>query len=500
MKRIAPLVLAAVMSLGSFGAAEAVEIKAKGTFDFGFGFVDGTDFHKESGQDIFHAGQRFRTQIDIIASEALKGVLFFEIGQIDWGRDNSKLGKTGNGSGGSLSADGVNIKTRRAYIDWMVPNTDLNFRIGLQGLVLPGGLASSPVMDDDVAAFVGNYKFNDKFALTAFWARPFDDYENDGWDKNIKDETDMFGLIAPITLDGFDITPWAMYSKIGLGGSGESLVSDQLHAPFKARNPKYDEFNGNNLDGKDGDAWWAGLSFEMNILDPIVFKFDAMYGSMKADDVFLNDATGDTGDFKMDGWFLDALVEYKAGWGVPGLFGWYASGMDSNDVRDGHYNLMPTISGGFCPTTFGFDGATNDISYDTVLSTTGVGMWGVGLQARDMSFIQDLTHTLRVVYMGGTNSKDSVRDLGSTHIFHSNDNQNPGGVPYLNLATNETAFEVNFDKNYQIYENLSMFTDIAWIRLDLDGDLRDKAVGKNGERDFLSKNAWKAMTGFRYSF
>lgn len=496
MKRIAPFVLAAVMSLGSFGAAEAAEIKASGTFDFGFGWVAGTDFHKDSGQDKFNAGQRIRTQIDFIASEALKGVLFFEIGRTDWGRSEGtdKVNNIGGSSGGSLGNDGINIKTRRAYIDWMVPNTDLNFRIGLQGLDLPAAVAGSPIMDDDVAAFIGSYKFNDSFSLTAFWARPFDDTENDTWGKAAKDETDMFGLIAPITLDGFNITPWGMYSRVGLGGEGKELVGDLIEAPYSpnVRDPKYSDTR--DLTNRAANAWWAGLAFEMNLLDPLVFKFDAMYGAMKATDIYKNISDNSTSDFKMDGWFLDAMIEYNAGWGVPGLFGWYASGMDSNDVRDGNYNLMPTISGGFVPTTFGFDGAVNDISNDTYLSTTGVGMWGVGLQVRDLSFLQDLTHTLRVAYMGGTNHKDAVRDMGANHIFFSNDHQNPGGVPYLNLATSETALEINFDNNYQIYENLGMFVDLGYIRLDLDNDLRSNSAVDS------SKNAWKAMTGFRYSF
>lgn len=500
MKRIAMLVLAAVMSLGSFGAAEAVEIKASGHLDFGFGWVDGSDFHKNSGQDSFHAGQRLRTQIDIVASETLKAVVFFQIGQIDWGRSVEK--NTGPGSGGALGAKGVNIQTRRAYIDWVVPSTNLSFRIGLQGLDLPAAVAGSPIFDEDVAAFVGNYKFNDKFSLTAFWARPFDERENDGWDKNIQDETDMFGLIAPITLDGFNITPWGVYSRIGFGSEGaRDLVIDPLQAPIgtHVRNSIFDQVAG-NLEGKHANAWWAGLAFEMDLLDPLIFKFDVMYGGMKAKDIYRNSSNDRTGDFKMDGWFLDAMLEYKTGFGVPGLFGWWASGMGSNDVRKGKYNMMPVIAGGFVPTTFGFDGAENDMSYDTVLSTSGVGMWGIGLQMRDMSFIQDLSHTLRVTYMRGTNSKEAVRDLGSQHIFYSADDVvNGGGRDYLNLATSEGAFEVNFDHKYKIYENLDMFVDLAYIHLDLDRGLRSNARLDKDE-EVISKNAWKAMAGFRFSF
>lgn len=135
------------------------------------------------------------TQIDVIASENLRGVVFFEMGDFIWGRAD-----------GALGADGKSVEVKRSYIDWTVPNTDLMVRMGIQGLALPGAVAGSPVLDDDVAALALTYKFNDMVGLTAFWARPYDLGIDDTKSADTKlskdygnafDDMDLFGVVLP---------------------------------------------------------------------------------------------------------------------------------------------------------------------------------------------------------------------------------------------------------------------------------------------------------------
>ena len=74
-------------------------------------------------EDEFNAMQRVRLQLDAVASESLSGTVFFEIGGQSWGNASN---------GGALGADGNNVvKVKNAYIDWMVPDTDLKFRMGI---------------------------------------------------------------------------------------------------------------------------------------------------------------------------------------------------------------------------------------------------------------------------------------------------------------------------------------------------------------------------------
>ena len=184
MKRISTLLLAGAMFFGAVSGAQAVDIMVKGLFEYGFGWAENVNtstagrrkgFDGRNANDRFLAQQRLRNQFDFVASDALRGVVMFEIGDHYWGQEQTANGVTNNAA--RLDADGVNIETKRAYIDWMVPNTDLSIRMGIQGLALPSATRfNNPVFDADVAAITASYKFNDMFALTGFWARPFDAY------------------------------------------------------------------------------------------------------------------------------------------------------------------------------------------------------------------------------------------------------------------------------------------------------------------------------------
>ena len=119
MKRIVTLLLAAGLVLGAAAGSQAADIKAKGNWTFSWQVGDQT-FAKHSGKDNFTAKQRLRTQIDVIASESLKGVLFLEMGDQNWGKSND---------GASLGTDGKIVKVRYSYVDWVIPQTDAKVRM-----------------------------------------------------------------------------------------------------------------------------------------------------------------------------------------------------------------------------------------------------------------------------------------------------------------------------------------------------------------------------------
>ena len=108
MKRLTTLLLAAGLICSAFSAANAADIKAKGMWDFSFEYTNDS-FDKHNSSDRFGAAQRLRTQIDVIASESLKGVVYFEIGDTHWGHAKD---------GASLGTDGRTVEVRYSYIDW----------------------------------------------------------------------------------------------------------------------------------------------------------------------------------------------------------------------------------------------------------------------------------------------------------------------------------------------------------------------------------------------
>lgn len=476
MKRILAVLLAATFVLGAVAQASAADVKVKGTFDFAFGWRDGyisdgdddsgfiTD--KDANADDFMSRQRVRTQVEFIASETLKGVLMFEIGNTNWGRKANADGKV---EGGNLDTDGINIETKHAYIDWYVPGTGnaavenaLRIKMGLQPLALPSATFGNPVFNADVAAIVASYQFNNEIAMTAFWARPYDEKETIS-SGNTYDAMDLFGVVVPMNFESFTVAPWLVYGSIG----GVSTYGKELGAT-------------------ESSLYIGGFAATTKIAD-FEFGLDAMYG--------WTDKDGSAG-YETRGWLAAMKVDYVGfEWGTPGAFGWYASGDDYDDYKDDNkFGMLPVVGtdNGFTPTSFGFPGSAG-IGDDTAVNGTGLGTWGVGIQLADLSFVEDLSHTLRFAYYQGTNDDQMVRQ-GITTSTTKTYGQNVGVVDEY-LTTGDSAYEINLDSTYKIYENLDMIVELAYIHMDWDTSSKMKAA-----RGDLNDDAFKGQILFQYKF
>ena len=515
MKKLMTLALAAGMLLGAATGASAIDFKAKGQWLMGFAagdgsFVSHTNQKGESKKavdqdDAFSAMQRLRLQLDAVASEALSGTVYFEIGDTTWGQ---------NSSGGALGADSTSVvELKNAYIDWMVPNTDLKFRMGIQAIAMPNVAGGSAVLDDDVAGIVASYQFNENVGLTAVWARPF----NDNWDgdssasnrwtpdgyQNYHDNVDLFALMVPLTFDGVKVTPWAMYGMIGAnawdgidaGTIGKGNYPQYTMRPYPYANGVWgDNIKDINTGKAYGSAFWAGLPISVTAFDPLNIELDINYGYIESMGRYsvMQQNTGDwrRGDTKREGWLVKALVEYKLDWGTPGIFGWYSSGDDGN-VKNGS-ERMPTISG--CGNFMSFMGDANygwgdGRLYDKNL--TYAGTWGVGLRLHDMSFVEDLKHSFRVAYWGGTNSPAMAKYVSTSYGW---DNGTVEG-PYL--TTNDGLLEFNLVNSYQIYENLEANLELGYIVNMVDDDTWKRSYRSDS---YKKQDAWKAQLIFAYSF
>ena len=505
MKKILTLMLAAGMLLGAASGAKAIDFKASGEWLVGFGLGDGSlikdvDNKKYHNDDTFNAGQRVRLQLDAVASESLSGTVFFEIGDQMWGQSES---------GGALGADSTSVvKLKNAYIDWMVPNTDLKLRMGLQAVALPNVAGGSAIMDGDAAAVVASYQFNDNVGLTALWMRPLNDNyagrvygDREDYQKNYLDNMDLFALMLPLKFDGVELTPWAMYGMQGKNTRFNEGEVETADGALSVTLPGYlPGMNGLAL-GKTGKAYgsmfWAGLPVAITAFDPLNIEFDINYGYVEAMgryDVLKRGTDLVRGNSKREGWLVKALVEYKMDWGTPGIFGWYASGDDGN-VKNGSERL-PSIAGAGNFTSFMGDGnlawGTGYNFYDNNL--TYAGTWGVGLQIADVSFVEDLKHTFRVAYWGGTNSPSMVKYMGSGVAWDETTGAQDG--PYL--TTNDGLLEFNLVNSWQIYENLEANLELGYIINMMDKDTWDKSYVS--ERNWSKQDAWKAQLIFAYTF
>ena len=506
MKKLMTLALAAAMMLGAATGASAIDFKAKGqwimSFDYGmhgnFGESKAKNNSGFKNEDEFEARQRVRLQLDAVASEALSGTVFFEIGDQVWGDSDN---------GGALGADGRVVELKRAYIDWMVPQTDLKVRMGIQGLALPSFTTNaSQIFDDDVAAVSLNYQFNENVGLTAFWARPYNDNygykynSTTGDNKNYMDNMDMFAVLLPLTFDGVKVTPWVMYAAMGPGMFNDGGTKLNGNAWDRAASGMISgAFGYDNVDTY-GNAFWAGVTGEVTYWDPFRIAWDVNYGSAAY------------ADQKMDreGWLASLLLEYKLDWGTPGIYGWYGSGDDSNP-RNGS-ERMPVVSanGNNDFSNFAFNGNPY-IAREAVLGTTMVGTWGIGARLKDVSFLEDLKHTLRVNFMGGTNAPKMAKYVRDGYNEFASEWGNKRGInTYYGVGTNDPmylttedyALEIGLTNTYKMYDNFTVMLDAAYIALWLD-DSRN-TWGKNPGRGALGGDgvydAWNVNLSFVYSF
>lgn len=533
MKRLIMVAaLAATMLLGAVFSAHAVEIEVTGSFDFNFGFY-ANPFLMSSGQmqsprstrngsghfwdetsqgtnETFEALQRVRTQINFITSENLQGVLFFDIGETNWGNGSGSMtgniSRVGSGGGGGIGTDGINIKTRRAYIDFNVPNTELMFRVGLQGLDLPAAVAGSPILGSsgtDMAAMLAVYKINDMISVAGVWARPWngntpiDTASGTRYHQN--DEFDLFGLLVPVTVTGVgSFTPYALVGRLGMDAVNQTafnfpgLYTNALGTTTWA--------NRNLINRKDYmTPYWVGGAIAFDMLDPLTFGLDVTYGGVSG-----ADATMDRG-----GWYVAGKVAYKTPWVTPTIVGWWTSGDDSN-IYNGS-ERMPSIDANFNATTYGYAGGDALGRGNFVLSNcnqadaSAAGTWGIALQLNDISFIENLTHQIIVAYVAGTNSTRSMRDGRTGLVPWSPYYSNPSNII---LTTADYLWEVDFNTKYMIYENLAIFCETGVIDMTRsksawrtpENRSNDPSFNNNVMKLYNTSTAWKLTLGLMYAF
>lgn len=501
--------------------AFSIDFKIGGFWTMAFGVGDTGLTSKRDGQhvnngDEFTARQRLTLILRAIASENLEGLVAFKMSPQVWGS---------SATGGALGADGNVVKIAQSYVQWAVPNSDLKLKMGLQFVTLPNAAGGTAIHDNRVAATVANYKISDQIGITALWMRLLNDNygggdfradqatgirSKDG--QNFLDNMDLFFLSVPMTFDGIKLEPWAMYGIQGRNAAYFDTYYDNWFAdgapavattPFLARLEGGDGLNIRNLNPTSkpyGNMFWLGLPVTISEWDPLNIEFDFNYGfveSMGRFDVATRNNWNDVrrGSMQRQGWLAKALIEYKMDWGTPGIFGWYASGDDGN-VKNGSERLPSLCAYGNFTSFMGYgQGLSWESSWFLRAKTLSyAGTWGIGAQLKDVSFIDNLKHTLRVAYWGGTNSPSMVKYMTHSNAWESPTNR----YDSLYLTTNDGLLEFNFLTNWQIYDNLECVAELGYI-----ANFMDDATWKkdySGFGSYQKQDAWKAQVYFQYTF
>lgn len=480
MKKLLTLIVAGCLVLGSLGSAAAVDVKVTGQWQWHYGYYSHNSLMSASDtgshEDRLRFRQRLRVQTRFIASETLSGMLNFEIGDLNWG--NNSVGSSGGRQGGGLDADGYEIKVKWAFLDWTLPNTQIKTRMGIQEMAFPSVVAGNPVFSADVAGIAVSSQLTPELGLNFFWARPYDSgwsSENDNTSRNQWDEMDIFGIMLPIKTNVVRATPWIAGAIIGKDSMyyGTQRPTTRLDR-IRNTGPSGWYVGGRWVDNSDMDSqgygWWAGSTLELPILDPFLFQLDAMLGGLE---------TGDS-DFDAFGYWVATRIGYKFSWGTPAFIGWYSSGDKDKDDR----GIIPSIAevNGFTMTRYGMSG-TSRRSFDDVIGTIGFGMWGAGFEVANVSFIDDVKHTLRFVYMGGTNDGKALHGEGAGNKA----SWASGDI----LVTSDHAWEINLLNDWRVNKNLAIALDLAYVKMEL-GNQRTNKDDTEG--------SFAAMINLQYSF
>ena len=450
MKRLITLAIMVAFILGGFGVAQAIEFKAKGDWQIGVMGVSNPNFDSDRHDDEFQATQRVRTTFEFIANENLKGVMRVHSGDRTWGADD-------------ISREDGSFEYDQAYLDFMIPNSPVNMKVGKQPFSTPHALGS-PIFDNTIWGITAASPITDEFGLTLGWLRQDATLGEDEANKN--DEVDYFYASTPITMDGFDVNPYFVYGMAG-SDAGDSVA----HAAGTQRDIETSE---------SSQAYWAGLNFSVNMFDPIVVKGDVIYGRQGSTDIADNKVGAET-----RGWFAALAAQYNMDYMTPEVFVLYETG-HGKDYADDHSEkgkVMPSFNGGggdlYGVSTFAMSGSPlRGIGRAALNEYAGISAWGasgkmaVGGKLGDMSFIDDVTHDLQLTYYQGTNHKD-LRGEGY-------------------FTTKDNAWEVTFDTQYQMYENLAAILELGYLHPSLSSTNRD-----DGPED---DSSFKAATGLRYMF
>lgn len=205
------------------------------------------------------------------------------------------------------------------------------------------------------------------------------------------------------------------------------------------------------------------------------------------------------------GWLAALLLEYKTDWGTPGIYGWYGSGDDDN-LGNGSERL-PTISNDYGVSSFSqtYSGVNeNGLERDRAINNNLAGTWGFGARLKDVSFLEDIRHTLHVSFFGGTNDSGILSRLHDRTGSWMAPN-NPDGTSYVGrdnvyMTQKDYAFEVGLSNKFKIYDNLRFNLDVTYVTLWLDKSDNTWGRANTGGGSNQIRDAWNISTLFIYSF
>jgi hypothetical protein len=502
------LVLALVVAWAA--SASAAELKVRGAIiadsQWGDGGYASFWAAKDGGnyQDKHNIEERARIMWDFVANENLKFTMQTQIGAGMWGQGGFGLGQ-GDGATGKSTA----LRVREAYMDFNVPDSDVNVKAGYMLMYLPAANpGGSPILNDESAAvaMVTVPVIKDTVSVLVGYARLWDSTNANNTANNagtgtssygLRDELDAAILAVPVTWNKIEATPWMVYGWGGKNSLTDAQFGSDRYTGLLSAGPQQTG-NLNKSFQKDLTVWWAGLATTVKMFDPIVFGFDYNYGSVSGAGSV--DGAGAPWDSKnvnnRAGWYVDTFIRYTGLDMVkPELFFAYGSGEDS-DPTNGSERMPLLYNGGYALGVSWWTGGSNFGQTDMGGDSRHSGFWALGLSLNDITFMEKLSHDFMFMYAQGTNSADLLRDA-NTPAYSWGGAYNAGHF----LTTKDHFFEFDLNTKYKIYDELTAIMELGYINMNTNKDLwNDYMYGVGSARTYKASDAYKVAMGLKYAF
>jgi len=397
MRKLFVALLVGAVAVGLAAPAFAADLKFMGAYRVRFQFDKGLDCLSRqvppaaaTDCDGHEFQTRFRPRFEVETEGGVKGVLYLEIGDVTFGQggasDVTAPGTaTTNREGGGHGADGLNVETKWAYIDFPIPATPLRLRAGIQ----PYFLSKALILDDDGSGLSLYGKLGEVNA-------------NAWWFRTNKAEASIGSFAGQIASSASGVGG-ATTSGVDVGADGANARDlyglDLSMSPTKDVNLNLYFVYDHDMETAAGTppdnttGLWIGAAVNGKVQN-IRYDFDFVYGSKETP----HPVAGTKVDQK--GWMLDGGV----GMAFPGtpldleVRGWWATGWDGSATGDIDAFPIPYQgSNGHEPGTqvWGGGGAI-DIN---ALADNPQNTWAIGLIAR-YTATPTLKLTANVHYIG----------------------------------------------------------------------------------------------------
>jgi hypothetical protein len=388
MRKFFWVVAVGALVLTMASPAMALDFKFGGEWRVRFTDAPNVGFTSAVGTNPRSIQLRVRPIFDVSDDNGnIQARLRLEVGDVEFGNGGGASGETngvslsgggnriGPGTGGGFGADGVNVETKSAYIDWALPfGIPLRVRGGIQPIYLPKGL----IFDDD-AAGISAYGKVAPVSYQAFWYRI-----SGGPNRNVAAVAgNTPAAVATInTIDNnYDvyggkidvaIAPWLNPGVYGVYTDNRVNCTGEPGAA--AANPGLALGPSAACADRVRNGWWLGFT-ATGQAGIVKYDFDFVYGSAEG---------GPTGAFggaatpvDVRGFALDGAVHIPVGPVVLNVAGAFATG-DKQDGGDSE--AYPTLAASWNGPGNNFEMIGSGGAFDQVEFTqdSPVNLWAVG--------------------------------------------------------------------------------------------------------------------------